>query len=377
MLTQSDCHIPSKKNYLSLESWFRICKSSKNNHKLTQLHFQQSVPFLEPKTIEKKLHWYFRRCGSRWRNDTYFPNIDVAVIEDGRIYGARGVVLTPENKLIRHVSFPEILAGKEHLPEPHYTKKTVAVLSFRYPNNYFHWMFDVLPRIALLRKSKIHIHKYVISPPGNFPYMEMLNALGIPQEKVLVASQDFHLKAKKLVAVDKFSKWMPYVHVYPEWTSQFLREKLSGCNKKEPSKEFERIYVSRAHAGGRKIRNEEDVTAHLEAYGFRCIHPESMSFAEQVHAFQSAKTIISPHGASLSNLVFANPGTKLIEIFSPNYVRDYYLGISSHMKLDYYYLIGEGKRPPRDHKYNKGLYEDITVNIDALTNILQKAGVHK
>ncbi|WP_217635202.1 DUF563 domain-containing protein [Paenibacillus sp. yr247] len=342
-----------------------------------QFDFQQSVPFLEPKTIEKKLHWYFRRCSERWKENTYYPKINVAVIENGRIYGARGVVLTPENKVIRHVSYPDILKGKEQLPEPHYTKKTVAVLSFRYPNNYFHWMFDVLPRIALLRKSKILIDKYVISPPGNFPYMEMLNALGIPKEKVLISSENFHLKAKRLVVFDKFSKWMPYAHIYPEWTSQFLREALSSCSTKSASKNFERIYISRAHAGGRKIRNEEEVLALLKAYGFRCIHPDAMTFAEQVFMFKSAKVIISAHGASLANLVFVNPGTKLIEIFSPNYVRDYYLGISSHMKLDYYYLIGEGKRPPRDHKYTKALYEDITVNLESLTKILEKADVHK
>lgn len=194
---------------------------------------------------------------------------------------------------------------------------------------------------------------------------------------MIIASEDFLLKANKLIVVDKFSKWQPYAHVYPEWTSHFLRDKLSGCNTKGSSKKYERLYVSRAHAGGRKIKNEDEVVKCLEAHGFRCIHPDSMSFAEQIRAFQSAKIIVSPHGASLANLVFSQPGTKLIEIFSPNYVRDYYLVVAGLMKLDYYYLIGEGKLPLRDHKYTKGLYEDITVNIDALTKNLQKAGAHK
>ncbi|MDD9269971.1 glycosyltransferase family 61 protein [Paenibacillus sp. GCM10023248] len=374
---ESDLRVPSKGNYLTIQQWFKTGRSLNYKHRLKKFHFQQDVPFLEPKTIEKKLHWYFRRCGVKWKTDTIYPTIYAAVIKKGRIYGARGVVLTPENKFIRHISYSEILAGKDRLPEPLYLNKTVAYLSFRYPNNYFHWMFDVLPRIAILRQCKVNIHKYVISPPGNFPYLEMLQALGIPQEKVIIASEDFHLKANKVVVVDKYSKWAPYAHTYPEWASKFLRDELSACNTKGTSKKYERLYVSRAHAGGRKITNEDEVVKYLESYGFHCIHPGTMSFAEQVRAFQSADIIVSPHGASLANLVFTNPGTKLIEIFSPNYVRDYYLVIAAHMKLDYYYLIGEGKRPIREHKYTKGLYDDITVNIDGLKKILQKAGVDK
>ncbi|MBP1966971.1 glycosyltransferase family 61 protein [Paenibacillus aceris] len=375
--SESDLAIPSKRDYQTIRQWFKTGRSLKYKHKLKQFHFHQSVPFPEPKTIEKKLHWYFRRCSAKWKEDTLFPTIHTAVIKKGRIYGARGIVLTPENKLIRHISYPHILAGKDRLPEPVYLNKTVAYLSFRYPNNYFHWMFDVLPRIALLRECKVNIDKYVISPPGNFPYKEMLRALGIPEKKVIIASEDFHIKANKVVVVDKYSKWAPYVHVYPEWTSKFLRDELSGCNTKGTSKKYERLYVSRAHAGGRKMTNEDEVVRCLESHGFHCIHPDTMSFAEQIRAFQSADIIVSPHGASLANLVFTKPGTKLIEIFSPNYVRDYYLVIAAHMKLDYYYLIGDGKRPIRDHKYTKGLYDDITVNIDGLTKILQKAGVHK
>lgn len=125
--SKSELQIPKKRDYQDILEWFKTGRSLYYKHRLKQFHFRQSVPFLEPKTIEKKLHWYFRRNASRWKEDTVFPTIPLAVIKKGRIYGARGVILTSENKLIRHVSYPEILVGKEQLPEPVYMNKTVTV----------------------------------------------------------------------------------------------------------------------------------------------------------------------------------------------------------------------------------------------------------
>ncbi len=48
------------------------------------------------------------------------------------------------------------------------------------------------------------------------------------------------------------------------------------------------------------------------------------------------------HGAALSNLLFSQEKTAVIEIFSPDYFRtDCYYTLSSALKLNYWYIVGD------------------------------------
>jgi hypothetical protein len=75
-----------------------------------------------------------------------------------------------------------------------------------------------------------------------------------------------------------------------------------------------RLYVSRADAADRRVRNEDALVATLEAYGFERIVPTNHSFADQVRAFSDADVVVGPHGAGLTNLIFAEE-TTLVELF--------------------------------------------------------------
>ncbi|MDP8963502.1 MAG: glycosyltransferase family 61 protein, partial [Cyanobacteriota bacterium] len=60
--------------------------------------------------------------------------------------------------------------------------------------------------------------------------------------------------------------------------------------------------------------------------------------------------------------------------FSPNYVNVLYWSLSNEMNLEYYYLLGEGKRPPEYVDPNK-VRENILVNLDSLSNLMKLAGI--
>jgi capsular polysaccharide biosynthesis protein len=75
-----------------------------------------------------------------------------------------------------------------------------------------------------------------------------------------------------------------------------------------------RIYVSRADAADRRILNESELMSVLNKYGFERIVPGSLSFEEQVQTFADAEIILGPHGAGLTNIIFADE-TTLVELF--------------------------------------------------------------
>src|SRR5690606_36018619 len=125
-----------------------------------------------------------------------------------------------------------------------------------------------------------------------------------------------------------------------KWACDFLRQELLVNTEKIPG--YERIYISRMNANHRKLENHDEVLRVLTAYGFRQVILEKEPVRRKIQIFNSAKIIVAPHGAGLTNLVFCEPGTKVIELFNPNWMLPCYWMISNHMDLDYYYLRGIG-----------------------------------
>ena len=96
---------------------------------------------------------------------------------------------------------------------------------------------------------------------------------------------------------------------------------------------------------------------------------EDYSVTEQAQLFNRALEIVSPHGAGLTNLAFCEQGTKVVELFTPNYVLPLYWNFCNILDLDYYYLIGEGDRPQRGvdpHIKN----EKIKVNMEDFKKVM-------
>lgn len=250
-----------------------------------------------------------------------------------------------------------------------YTDETVAVLSVIGANNYFHWMFDVLPRIHLLSKTEFlsGIDKFTV--PNKLKFQEeTLNILGISPEKIINPDDKLHLKARKLVVPS-----LPGITgSMPKWACQFLRDKFLqipsnlDCNK--------RIYISRADANSRRVINEDEVIDLLMKYNFQVYTMQNLSVTEQASIFSTSELIVSPHGAALTNLVFCNSKTKVLEIFSPNYLNCCYRALSNQVDIDYWYLLGEGQplAPTTDDYLIIGCDENIQININSLKTILEQ-----
>jgi hypothetical protein len=63
------------------------------------------------------------------------------------------------------------------------------------------------------------------------------------------------------------------------------------------------------------------------------VYLEGMSVADQILLFQRAEFVISPHGAALANLIFCEPGTKVIEFMPAADMRPHFWLISEKLSL--------------------------------------------
>jgi hypothetical protein len=53
-------------------------------------------------------------------------------------------------------------------------------------------------------------------------------------------------------------------------------------------------------------------------------------------AREGLRRTIAPHGAGLANLMFCRPGTRILQLYSPNYVNPMFWYMSNQVGLNYY-----------------------------------------
>ena len=118
-----------------------------------------------------------------------------------------------------------------------------------------------------------------------------------------------------------------------------------------------KIYISRINShDSRKLINEADLENELKMNGVDIIRAEELSIEEQIEVFSSASTVIGPHGAGFTNILFCNPGFRFVELFSDKYiVPDFYLR-SQHINAQYTPHICENNKIDIDTVV-KSIYE--------------------
>jgi hypothetical protein len=132
-----------------------------------------------------------------------------------------------------------------------------------------------------------------------------------------------------------------------------------------PGRVPDRLYISRS--GRRRIQNEPELIRVLEKYDIKIVRDEPRTIAEQVDMYQNASFIIGPHGASFTNILWCRPGTQLVELFSANYVPDFFLYMAQRLGLQYH-AYHQG--PVSSNRFSQ-LEEDIVVSIPDLDRSLQ------
>jgi hypothetical protein len=301
---------------------------------------------------------------------------NVAIISNGRVWGKNGAIITPDNKLIWDVSLEYLINPWEHsifkenqLPAISHYFDTVADLSHVGSTNYYHWMFEVLPRLHLIQASGINVNRYIANyEPEKYPYQnETLLRIGINPNQIIITDHHFHLKASNLI-VPSQPYFFPTLWAYNYLRTMFLQDHALKDEEKK------RIYISRKK--NRRILNEEEIMKILIKYNFIKVELEKMSVEEQVKLFSSSEVIVGPHGAGLANLAFCSPGTKVFEIFPPTYITCLYWLVSSLGRLDYHYLIGDyGECEPELRNQQWHGNDNIILDIKIFEESLRKIGL--
>lgn len=249
--------------------------------------------------------------------DPCIPETFILIIPHGRAFSSNGVILINDH-LVKELiwQWSPLLRDSRFnlaaLPPIKPVTGRVAVITQEGCLNYYHWMTEVLPKLAMLEAKNIHYDRLFVST--KLPFMrQTLDLLGVDSQKIIEAEDTIYIEADELIVPSA-----PSLSCYtPVWIADYLKNKfLPLAEQAVTEKPFnKRVFISRKKTSYRKMINEDDVFKMFEAKGFVRYSLEDLSFLEQILLFKNAEIVVAAHGAGLFNLHFSKPGTRVIEIF--------------------------------------------------------------
>lgn len=237
--------------------------------------------------------------------------LSINILEDA-VINLSGDIISGGIKVVpytcSHDRIPTI--PMEYLERPIY--RDVFVTTQFWGTSYFHKMLEVMPRVApyiefLRMNPNIHIH----APEDHSQVSELLRVLGLNTERIVTGIT----RAKVVYLPQGTPCGFPKVHelqILSLHYRNYIRENL-------PTNTRNRLVLIKRSGSRRFLQQEaiEDVLLRIAAaynlnFTLFTDNP-SPSLHETMSIFYSALVIVGPHGAGLSNMVYSEPGTLVVE----------------------------------------------------------------
>lgn len=238
---------------------------------------------------------------------------------------------------------------------------------------YFHWFADYLPRLQAAEAYAELTGKFpIILIPSNPPcFVERsIDYMNIPEEHI--TEWDLNRTRVKSLLLPSSRQDSPeglccsrYSPRALQWVGKRIKSNVE-YNANEP--EHERLFLTRRGASTRRIVNEDEVLGILSEFDFEPVNLSKKSLEDQVQLFHNAKYVVSPHGAGLTNMIYAED-MNVLEMFGEEVVPLYYI-LSECFSFNYQYFRVSDTQPSENRIRGTDFIIDIDVFRDALNNML-------
>lgn len=234
---------------------------------------------------------------------------------------------------------------------------------------YFHWLSAVMPRLSLVsNRTSFGTLPHLIEPQHGFGR----DWLGLVAPDLVVhRSNQTSVLVRELVFPAPAQVGSSHYARNPELLRHFrqtLREK--GVLPPLRTAAGRRFYVTRTDAPVRQLINDDALAARLGQIGFERVSLTGMAVRDQIRLFADAATVVSPHGAGLTNVVFCEPGTTVVELMSPARLWSGFKVISRAVGASYAAYVSESFDTAQTERVGAG-NEDFAVRIESCLRFVE------
>ncbi len=315
-------------------------------------------------------------------------NYNIYITKKARIYtdNTENVAVIKNNKILPKMSFQQVRGTLRQA-------KFNAVLNKGTPsfitnfsgtvfnlaqggsgNNYFHFFFDIIPKIYFIKKTKIFkkINFFYVSSPSEWQ-KKIFKILEIPKKKLIDSFKDNHIFADEIVSVDhpwyQKGNIQNQVKKLPKWII-FINRKLF-LKKAKKFKCKKRIFLDRTSSlyNHCQIHNFKEFKNWVYDKNLKFYSPEKLSLENQIYLFKNASIILGAHGAAFTNIIFCKPGTKIIEIIPSDHPNKKCERICKILNLKYFRISTKPDNSDKNFPYKIHLEIKHFKMIDRIINL--------
>lgn len=230
-----------------------------------------------------------------------------------------------------------------------------SLRSFR--NNYYHSLVDELPRLFLLHHPSYADREIKLLLPGGPTPVEsfFLDKLCPPNIKIIQIEHDRLYTCEEFLFTNflsrRFAGYLPH-----QYLTFFHHRVLPDRARRQDKK----ILISRKYApNSRNIVNEEELAEALLPLGYQSYVLEDLDIQAQIDLFYDAKSVVAPHGAGLTNLLYAQ-NTEVLELHPNQNMFPHYYYLCKSLQHTYKYWCGDAATR----------FSPFRVDVPAILNLL-------
>ena len=235
-----------------------------------------------------------------------------------KTFTARDVILEPRLGLIYSVN-GELISESTNWPigqlynsfpwNPRNLKKSIEVENALYmPSTPFgHWLMEDLPILLFALSVEPDAPILVLENPPKYvsDFLSLLN------RNIIYLQGPVRVKSLIMVQKNQDSGW-PHPHDLKilEDFNPFGRMPLSSPTRK--------IYASRRNVK-RSPKNEIEIEKLFERNGFEIVQMDKLDLLDEIKLMSETCVLAGVHGSALSNVIWMQKGSKVLEIVNENY----------------------------------------------------------
>jgi capsular polysaccharide biosynthesis protein len=273
------------------------------------------------------------------------PERVLVKIPNARIRGRYGLVVLPTDEFVGELIALEPDGQHRALrDEPAYYKPllkrstrksgTFYALMGLGINNYTHFKHDIIMKWASISELLPEDTKFIVPASLAQFQRDEIDLVGLDSRRLVPfpSNETWELEALYVAVPIRKSP-----NDTPEHYEAYRRAAIERRGIRNPSPK-RRLFLTRRHDAHRRLANEGDVISALSRYGFETIAPALLTLREQIDLFAQAEAIVGS-GSGLTNMVYAPPGTKVLEFYERGIGHHAFWAMASALGLDYHFLL--------------------------------------
>jgi hypothetical protein len=273
-----------------------------------------------------------------------WPAQGVASIKHGRIISCDGWCVGQEDTFLGDFCFrgnqrsSSVYARKVQHPSAFLRGATLNLCSQHAAINFCHWAVDAVARLELVDRAGIprHAIDHVLLPRFPGPTADWILAqLGFSADQLVHPGRRDQFLCERLLQ----PSYPGGVESYPPWVCDFYRRTFAA----PAVKASRRLYFPRR--GKRGLANEAEVENELVNLGFEVFEPAGKRDLHLMLA--DVSHVVGIHGATLTNLVFCPPGTRVLELLPSDMPWRHFYSLCSSGGMPYGVVLGKSLRERR------------------------------